>query len=66
MLQSATLELLNQFSEQIKSIYGVDEFKMISAIYADEFDHAKNLLTQMYNFNKRTRNQIFMKPGQGA
>ena len=45
MLQSAALELLNIFSEHIKSIFGVEEFKMISAIYADEFGHAKNLLS---------------------
>ena len=35
MLQSAALELLNIFSAQIKSHFDMDEFKLISAIYAD-------------------------------
>ena len=57
MLQSAAIELVNVFCDHVKTVYGVDEFKMISAIYMDEFDHAKNLLTQMFNTGKRTRSQ---------
>lgn len=43
------------FCEKIKILYGIDEFKMLSKDYMDKFEFCKNLLPQMYNFNKRTR-----------
>lgn len=73
MLQSGTLELVNIFCEQVKGVYGIDEFKKISANHIEEFDHCKNLLVHMYSFNKRTRqnpkaninlfNMLSMNPG---
>jgi hypothetical protein len=35
MLQSATLELINVFSEQVRNLFGLEIFKVVSKDYLD-------------------------------
>ena len=44
MLQSATLELVNVFSEQIRNLFGIEVFKVASKDFMISFEHVKNLL----------------------
>jgi hypothetical protein len=44
MLQSATLELVNVFSEQVRNLFGIEVFKAAAKDYLVQYEHVKTLL----------------------